>query len=90
MTYIGLFTFSSTPIELSTSYFFCHTIGMTCPVIADPQFGSVQSPCVRKFGFSCSKKCAKGFYIEGGDVAKCVMNGNQTTWTGSDTQCKGN
>ena len=72
-----------------TLYFILY-LGKNCSSIADPQFGSVQLPCVRKFGFSCSKKCAKGYYINGDDVAKCVMNGNQTTWTGSDTHCKGN
>ena len=35
------------------------------------------------------KKCAKGYYMDGDRETKCVMMGNETVWTDSDRQCKG-
>ena len=63
--------------------------GKTCPPVAEPQFGSVQSPCIRKYGFTCIKICAQGYYMDGNRETKCVMIGNETGWTDSDKQCKG-
>uniref|UniRef100_A0A7M5XAK0 Uncharacterized protein n=1 Tax=Clytia hemisphaerica TaxID=252671 RepID=A0A7M5XAK0_9CNID len=59
-----------------------------CPTIEAPEHGSIMIPCVAKYGFTCLKKCSKGFYLDGTTSAKCVLEGNQTTWTAKDSICR--
>ena len=63
--------------------------GKTCPEIDAPEHGSVLIPCVREFDLTCLKRCSRGFYLDGEQSSRCIMQGNQTTWTGKDTVCKG-
>ena len=46
-------------------------------------------PCVREFDLTCLKRCSKGFYLDGEQSTRCIMQGNQTTWTGKEAVCKG-
>ena len=62
---------------------------MECPEIETPEHGSVLIPCVREFDLTCLKRCSKGFYLDGEQSARCIMQGNQTTWTGKEAACKG-
>ena len=66
----------------------CQT-GKTCPLVADPEFGIVQRPCIRKYGFTCMKKCAQGYHMDGDGTTKCLMSGNETMWTDIEKKCKG-
>ena len=63
--------------------------GKQCPEIDVPEHGSVLIPCVREFDLTCLKRCSKGFYLDGEQSARCIMQGNQTTWTGKEAVCKG-
>lgn len=81
--------FSEYPKRIKLIILICCCLGKSCPAIESPEHGSVLIPCVREYGLTCMKRCSKGFFLDGKQSARCVMQGNQTAWTGTEAICKG-